>query len=172
MANNPDQSTADLREIGLKSRQVIREVRRTIFALRPLSWGDGDFLLALRRFVTGFAEQVGWQADVDIVEGCAVPRQHEPTVFRLVQESLNNVAKHAEATRIWVGLRPEEENGSLILTVRDNGDGFDPATISREGLGLGQMEARVSAVGGAFHFDSRPGEGTIVTAKMPGDDYA
>ncbi|MFQ5645280.1 MAG: histidine kinase, partial [Thiogranum sp.] len=62
MRQNPDQVTAELKTIGQTTRQVIRDVRRTIFALRPLDWSNGGFLPALRRFIKGFAEQVGWQA--------------------------------------------------------------------------------------------------------------
>jgi PAS domain S-box-containing protein len=169
---DPEQATINLREIGQKARQVIREVRRTIFALGPLAWSDGGFLPALRQFVTGFAEQVGWQTDLEIDESLSLPHRLEPTVFRLVQESLNNVAKHAEATHVWVNLCAEETGRSFVLTVRDNGSGFDPSAVSRDGLGLGQMEARVSAVGGAFHLDGQPGKGTSVTAQLPGDNHA
>jgi PAS domain S-box-containing protein len=169
---DPDQATSNLQEIGQMARQVIREVRRTIFALRPLVWIDGGFLPALRQFVTGFSEQVGWQTDLEIEESVSLPQRLEPTVFRLVQESLNNVAKHAEATHIGVSLFAEETGHSFVLSVRDNGGGFDPAIVSREGLGLGQMEARVSAVGGSFQVVSQPEKGTSVTAQLPGDNHA
>jgi PAS domain S-box-containing protein len=172
LAPDPEQATINLREIGQKARQVIREVRRTIFALRPLTWSDGGFLPALHQFVTGFAEQVGWQTELEIDEGMSLPQRLEPTVFRLVQESLNNVAKHAEATHVWVSLCAEDTGRSFVLSVRDNGSGFDLATINRDGLGLEQMKARVSAVGGTFRLDSQPGNGTKVTAQLPGDTHA
>lgn len=169
---DPEQATTNLQEIGQKARQVIREVRRTIFALRPLTWSNGGFLPALSQFVTGFAEQVGWQAELDIDESISLPKRLEPTIFRLVQESLNNVAKHAEATHVWVSWHAEETDRSIVLTVRDDGGGFEPRTVSRDGLGLGQMEARVAAVGGTFYLDSKPGRGTKVTAQLPGDTHA
>ncbi|MFQ5401305.1 MAG: histidine kinase [Anaerolineae bacterium] len=167
ISQSPEQAEADLRDLGQKARQVIREVRRTIFALRPLSWADGGFLPALRQFVAGFAEQVGWQAEVAIAEACAIAQRLEPTLFRLVQESLNNVAKHAEASQVWISLCPAGDGRTLILTVRDNGRGFDPEAINGNGLGLGQMKARVAAVGGEFRLESQPGAGTTISANLP-----
>jgi PAS domain S-box-containing protein len=167
----PEQAKNNVQEIGQKARQVIREVRRTIFALKPLAWSDDDFLPALHQFVTGFAEQVGWQSELIIEDGIVLPQRLEPTVYRLVQESLNNVAKHAEATQVWVSLGVEESGHSISLTVRDNGRGFDPDTVGRVGLGIGQMEARVLATGGSLLLKSEPGKGVEVMAQLPGDTY-
>ncbi|MFQ5434090.1 MAG: histidine kinase [Anaerolineae bacterium] len=167
MGQNPEGAAADLQEVGQKARQVIREVRRTIFALRPLGWKNGGFLSALNRFIAGFAEQVGWQTELEIADDCPIPQRLEPVIYRLVQESLNNVAKHAQATLVSLRLCPAEDRRSLILTVRDNGQGFDPETENGSGLGLSQMEARVTAVGGDFQLHSQHQAGTTITAKLP-----
>jgi PAS domain S-box-containing protein len=162
-----DSVAAELQEIGRTARQVIRDVRRTIFALRPLEWRDGSFTMALCDFVQGFAEQLGWQVAVDIDDHMALPARLEPSVFRLVQESLNNVAKHAEATHVWVTLRPGEGEQQLLLKVRDDGHGFDSSENGRGGLGLEQMEARAKSHGGRLQLESRPGKGTVLTAHLP-----
>jgi PAS domain S-box-containing protein len=159
---------ADLEQIGRETRQVIRDVRRTIFALRPLGWEQGGFLPALERFVRDFAEQLGWQASFAIdAEKLAIPARLEATIFRLVQESLNNVAKHAQAGRVWIELRSTRVPARVLLTVRDDGQGFDPSATDARGLGLGQMRQRVEAVGGAFGVDSKPLAGTMITATIP-----
>jgi signal transduction histidine kinase len=164
----PEQVAAELKEIGQTTRQVIREVRRTIFALRPLDWATGGFLPALRRFVLGFAEQVGWQAAIDIDEdGANIPTRLEPTVFRLVQESLNNAAKHAQASKIQLKLFGDQSRRELVIKVRDNGAGFEPAQIEHHGLGLQQMQDRVASVGGKFLVTSAPGQGSQITARIP-----
>ncbi len=168
LVQQPEQIAAELKEIGQTARQVIREVRRTIFALGPLEWSANGFLPALRQFVTGFAEQVGWQATVDIDEsGLAVPARLEPTIFRLVQESLNNVAKHAQASKIQVRICHQESNDQLRVEIRDNGRGFEPATVNGRGLGLGQMRTRVKTSGGEFRVDSEPDRGTVILAQFP-----
>lgn len=168
MTRNPDQVVEVLKEIGQQTRQIIREVRRTIFALRPLDWSDEEFLPALRRFVNDFAEQVGWQVSFAAEEmALTIPPGLEPTIFRLVQESLNNVAKHAEAGYVWVELRQSGTPPHLILNVRDDGLGFDPQVTNNNGLGLSQMKQRVKAVGGTFSLESKPGEGTVMTVQLP-----
>jgi PAS domain S-box-containing protein len=168
VVQKPEWATAELKEVGQTARRVIREVRRTIFALRPLDWSEGNFLNALTRFVEGFSEQAGWQSEVDIdVSGLTVPSRLEPTVFRLVQESLNNAAKHADASRVWVSLQRVEGSEALGLLLRDDGCGFDPDEVMNSGLGLNQMKQRVAAVGGTLRVDSRPGKGTTVIAELP-----
>lgn len=164
---DPEQAISNLRELGQKTRQVIREVRRTIFALRPLNWSNGGFLSALRQLVTGFGEQVGWQTTISMSDHLSIPPTLEPVVYRLVQESLNNVAKHAEADRIWVTLQVGEDQPSLCLTVRDNGRGFDPQVTEGYGMGLKQMAGRAQMAGGLFQVKSNPGLGTTITALLP-----
>jgi PAS domain S-box-containing protein len=168
VAHNPDQVTVELKEIGQRSRQVIRESRRTIFALRPLDWSSEGFLPALLRFVKDFAEQLNWQASFHLShDNLSIPDRLQPTVFRLVQESLNNVAKHAGAKRVWVEIGQADEVPYLALTVRDDGLGFDPAATSGSGLGLRQMQQRVKKVGGTFTLESQDGCGTTITAQIP-----
>lgn len=168
VTHKPNWVAEELKEIGKTARQVIREVRRTIFVLRPLNWSDNNFRLALVRFVEEFAEQTGWQVEINVDDSDPLmPSRLEPTVFRLVQESLNNAAKHAEADRIWVALERVESDGALRLLVRDDGCGFNLKDVASSGLGLNQMRERVVAVGGTLQLNSKPGRGTTVIAQLP-----
>ncbi len=168
VTQKPEWAAAELKEIGQTARSVIREVRRTIFALRPLNWSDGTFAPALTLFVEEFSEQVGWRVEVNIDEyGELIPSRLEPTIFRLVQESLNNAAKHAEANHVWVSLERVERGTMLYLIVRDDGIGFDTDQATNSGLGLNQMRERSAAIGGLLQLSSQPGEGTIVSARLP-----
>lgn len=168
VAHAPDRVTVELKEIGQRSRQVIREIRRTIFALRPLNWSSEGFLPALDRFVKDFAQQLNWRVSFDVdSEKLSIPARLEPAVFRLVQESLNNVAKHAEADRVRVEICRDDQGSALVLTVRDDGLGFNPAKNHSSGLGLRQMQRRVEAVGGTFSIESRLGDGTTTVALIP-----
>ena len=160
-----NQIVAELKEIGQQARSVIREVRRTIFALRPLDWTTLGFWPALAQFVAGFAEQAGWQSECQLDETIAVPPSLEPTVFRLVQESLNNVAKHAEATQVWITAVCPNHN-TLTLTIRDNGRGFANED-SQHGLGLAQMQTRVERANGRWQLHSQPDSGTTITVQLP-----
>lgn len=157
----------DLREMGQTARKVIRDVRRTIFALHPLDWGHGGFLTGLRQFVAGFAEQAGWRVADAIDDRLVTPSSLEPLLFRLIQESLNNVAKHAEASQVWVALSAEADGRSLRLTIRDDGLGFEPQAAHGHGLGLQQMAKRARAAGGIFQVESGKGQGTAITVHIP-----
>lgn len=128
-------TVSELREMGQTTRQVIRDVRRTIFALRPLDWSSGEFTDSRQTFIAGFAEQVGWQTAVRIEPTLQIPPALEPTVYRLVQESLNNVAKHAQAERVEVTLSMAENGRWLHLIIRDDGVGFTPQSTNNHGYG-------------------------------------
>lgn len=159
-----DEIVHELCEMGKSLRRVIKDVRRTIFALHALSWSEEGFVSALDRFIDGFAEQMGWQSTIILEQEAAIPKRLEPTIFRMVQESLNNAAKHAQATQVSVILK--KDNGFLRLTVQDNGCGFSQPE-NGSGLGLSQMADRVTTVGGTFKIDSAPGDGTVVVGRLP-----
>ena len=167
LTQDRQQVAGTLHEIGDKIRAVIRDVRRTIFALRPPDWSEGTFLEALERFSAGFAEQMGWQLHTDIAADLApIPSRLQPTLYRIVQESFNNIAKHASASNIWLTLKPGSESRTIELVVRDDGVGFDPRQVDG-GLGLEQMRSRVRRSGGRLTLESAPAEGTTVTATVP-----
>lgn len=161
-----DTAVSELRQMGQTTRQIIREIRRTIFALRPLDWSETGFIPGLESFIRGFAEQTDWQTAVHIDQTVIIPARLEPTIFRLVQESMNNVTKHSEASQVTVTLSAIQPS-RLKLTIEDNGCGFDVAERNGSGLGLRQMAARVTAVNGTFQIDSEPNSGTLVTAVFP-----
>lgn len=162
-----DAAAAELREMGQTARTVIQDVRRTIYALRPLDWTEDGFLPSLQQFIHGFAEQIGWQVTLDLSEGLHIPQSQEPTVFRLVQESLNNTAKHAEASQVWLEMVSSEDSQLLTLTIRDDGCGFTPPATTAHGFGLSQMRTRVEGSGGSFQIESQLGVGTALSAQLP-----
>jgi signal transduction histidine kinase len=162
-----DEATAELREMGQTARKVIRDVRRTIYGLQPLDWSQAGFLPSVQQFIRGFAEQIGWQISIEIDADLSILQTVEPTLFRLVQESLNNIAKHADATHVWVEMSVVDDGRWFSLMVRDNGRGFAYLTSTRYGFGVSQMQSRVESFGGTFQIESQPGEGTAVSARLP-----
>lgn len=87
------------------------------------------------------------------------------TLYRLLQEALNNIVKHAQATHAWVDLSTEDN--LIILTIQDNGKGFDASQTKPNGIGLSSMNERVTIAGGTFNISSTPERGTIITAQFP-----
>jgi len=99
--------------------------------------------------------------------GRGLRREAAIALFRIAQEALNNVAKHAQATQ--VELRLDADDDHMTLTVRDNGKGFDPVTSEARAtrLGMTTMQERVTAAGGSLELESTPGKGTTIRARVP-----
>ncbi|HMQ51463.1 MAG TPA: PAS domain S-box protein [Anaerolineae bacterium] len=152
-------------------RQNIRDVRRAIFALRPLPIAELGFYPALQQFVKEFGEQNQLHIDLRIVEQeKRLSSNLEVTIFRIIQEALNNVTKHAQADAVWVTLSVPSVT-PLTLMIRDNGLGFDPASLGQKlqtlHVGLAQMQERVKSLNGTMILQSRPGQGTIIEVSLP-----
>lgn len=150
-------------------RRQIEELRRAIFALRPIELSQLGFAGALRRFVAEFADQQVWELDLELSDlPPDLPHALELAAFRFVQEALNNAAKHASARHVAVALRPID--GGLQIVVRDDGLGFDPGANAESpgrSLGLRQMRERAAALDGRVTILSRPGQGTEVRVWLP-----
>jgi signal transduction histidine kinase len=146
---------------------VEREAADALEDLRDLARGIYPPLLADQGLVAALSAQARKAAlPVEIVsDGVGrYPQEIEAAVYFCCLEALQNAAKYARASRAVVRLAGDDQ--SLNFSVEDDGAGFDPATTAR-GTGVQNMADRVEALGGRFEIDSRPGEGTRVTAKIP-----
>ncbi|MBW8009618.1 MAG: PAS domain S-box protein [Chloroflexi bacterium] len=173
--DEPEKAEEALKEIGRETRRVIHEVRRTIFALQPLHWTEHDFLPALRKFIEKFGAQLDLQIELDVSENISqLPEQLEITLFRVVQESLNNIAKHAEANQVKIHLKHNSTPLEVALEIIDNGSGFEIEGNNRQGFGLEQMKRRVEAQGGIFNIERQKSGGSVVTTSLPipGENHA
>jgi PAS domain S-box-containing protein len=167
---DPARAEADLEEMKGLLRTNLQEVRRLILALRPLDLDRLGFFPALRRFAADFGDHNGLQVELRVQgqEG-HLPSGLEPELFRMIQEALHNVAKHADARTVQLELHlsPAE----VGLQIRDDGRGFDPRllerSIRRGRVGLRQMQERVSMRRGLFSLDSGPGRGTTIQVLLP-----
>jgi signal transduction histidine kinase len=137
------------------------------------SLDDLGLVAALKRYVRDYATGFGLDADFEAV-GLGDKRltpQVETTLYRIVQEALTNVARHAEAGQVSVLL--EQRRGSMIAIVEDDGRGFDVEGVLTSGqlkrLGLHGMQERASLVGGKLTVESTPGIGTTVFGEIPLD---
>jgi signal transduction histidine kinase len=150
---------------------AIAEMRRLIADLRPSTLdqlGLGAALEALgERTVSGAAIKVQVDLDLDFEQGRSESRlrgEVEDTVYRLVQEALNNAVHHGEAQRVAVEV--SETAGSLQVRISDDGKGFDPE-VRTDGFGLIGMRERAELAGGTVELRSAPGAGTTIVAAIP-----
>jgi signal transduction histidine kinase len=142
--------------IGLK--------RRIIEDLRPSSLSNLGLVAALDIQTREFAKRSEMPVLTDL-QPVPLPDSSEITVYRLVQESLTNIAKYAAATEVRVSLQREGEKA--VISVQDNGKGFDPQARRTSAHGLKGMRYRVEAAGGQMQVQSAPGQGTTVQAWLP-----
>ncbi len=168
-----DSDREQLRTELIESKQLLREqiseLRRAIFALRPIQFDELGFVGGLHRYIIEFAGQHGWLVEVDLAGApSTLSPALEATMFRVLQESLTNIAKHAHATHVEVIM--DQIDRGLRLTVRDDGYGFAPGeTVEREGqhVGIRQMHERLNSVHGQLTILSNPEEGTEIRAWVP-----
>jgi signal transduction histidine kinase len=164
------QTRQELAEIRSVIEQSIKELRRVIFDLQPPALGQFGLVGALHQYLQNFEIDTGIACSFQI-EGTpsTLSRVYEITLYRVTQEALANVRKHAQATRVNVILRFQPDD--LRLEIRDNGKGFDIVKVlkganSVERLGLSGMKDRAETLGGSLIIDSAPGAGTCVTLTL------
>jgi signal transduction histidine kinase len=161
-ADDSRAAVADLRELVVSTLQ---DVRRLAVELRPTALDDFGLVAALERLTESFAEQSRIPVDFQsALPPQRLPEEVETALYRIVQESLTNVVKHAHASRVSVLLT--RRNGSVAAVVEDDGRGFDPGEVPDGGFGLLGMRERVAALGGRLELES--GEsGTTIVAEVP-----
>jgi len=168
----PDSARAreELEEALELARLTVGEARQVIFDLRPTALDDFGLAAAVRLQAEALRSE-GWDVGFEAALGDErLPPQVETTLFRVAQEALTNVRKHARASRVNVSL--ERLQGTVSLLIRDNGCGFRPDAVQRsngpgERVGLSGMCERVSLLGGSCEIHSEPGAGASVVAKIP-----
>jgi PAS domain S-box-containing protein len=144
---------------------IIQSVRRISTELRP-GVLDLGLAAAVEWQVQEFQTRTGIQCKVRLLAQGMYPPNVSTALFRILQETLTNVARHAKATRVEVVKQKQRDR--LVLRIRDNGRGFDPADPSRsKSLGLLGMRERAAILGGQVKIASAPGKGTTVTAWIP-----
>ena len=146
------------------ARSSLTEARRSVQALAPQELGRAHLPDALRALTEQWSQDQGISAQVEVT-GVREPLSPaiEVSLFRVAQESLTNVAKHAEASRVGVTL--SYAGTEVLLDVRDDGRGFAQGVGT--GFGLTSMRQRIRGVGGHVEVQSAPGEGTSVSARVP-----
>ncbi|HWH05704.1 MAG TPA: sensor histidine kinase, partial [Gaiellaceae bacterium] len=154
---------AEVRELVV---ETLRRVRRLAVELRPSALDDFGLETALRRLVEGFAENAPMRVDLHTRLGEErLPAEVETALYRIVQESLTNVAKHAEAASVSVLVTRKARSVSLL--VEDDGRGFSEEDARTDALGLVGMRERVGLLGGRFAVESSAGRGTTIAVEVP-----
>ena len=154
---------ASLRELVVST---LRDVRRLAVELRPSALDDFGLATAVERLADTFRDSTGMRVDVETRLGeVRLPPEVETALYRIVQEALANIVKHAEATHVSILLT--RKDFSVAAVVEDDGKGFDETDTGDDVLGIVGMRERVGLVGGRLAIESGSGSGTTVAAEVP-----
>jgi PAS domain S-box-containing protein len=162
----PDKAVAKLAEMVSMLDTTVAATRRIAADLRPLLLDDLGLAPAIEWLAHTFTQRTGVPCAVSVDEELELPEPYATAVFRIVQESLANVGKHAQATEAGVVIARTGQ--AVMLEVRDNGQGFATAAPRKpHSLGLMGLRERAQLLKGTVSIDSRPGKGTRVQVRIP-----
>jgi signal transduction histidine kinase len=165
----PLEQSADAEAVAAVRALVVstlQDVRRLAVELRPSALDDFGLVPAVERLADTFREQSGLSVDLAAHLGDErLSREAETTLYRVIQEALTNVTKHADASRVSILLQRKDR--AVLAVVEDDGAGFEPAETRADALGLAGMRERVLLVGGRLLVESSPGGGTTLVAEVP-----
>ena len=166
----PEKVPGELRAIHEYALRTTRDIRNLLFDLRPLVLESEGLAAALERFLERFNTGEGPQIHFDAHYSTRLPRNAEQVTFAIVQEAVNNAFKHARAANLSIELQDRPQ--TLVVIVRDDGQGFDVNSVKTEyarrgSWGLLNMSERAQLVGATLGIRSQPGQGTVVMLSVP-----
>ncbi|HEY8177951.1 MAG TPA: sensor histidine kinase, partial [Candidatus Limnocylindria bacterium] len=162
---DPEAARAKLAELKELQKDALAEMRTLIFELRPQGLETDGLAQALRNHGAAVQGRTGLAVSVEVESEERLPLDIEEAFYRVAQEALHNVVKHANAHTARIELR--RTGRKVRLTVEDDGTGFDPAEIARGHLGLIGMQQRAERIGAELEVGHRPGNGTRVRMTLP-----
>jgi NarL family two-component system sensor histidine kinase LiaS len=149
------------------SRQAQLELGTLIRELRPVTLSEAGFVPALREYANDWAQQNAIDVELAVSETPGMDKLVEQALFRITQEALANVSRHSQASSVRIEL--SGINSEIVLSIIDDGIGFDMPEVSDNGMGLANMRERMRSVGGQLQIESQSGGGTRITAKLEGE---
>jgi signal transduction histidine kinase len=145
--------------------RTLQDVRQLAVELRPKVLDDFGLVPALERLTQTLAEQTGLDLELLARIDDRLPEETETALYRIVQEALTNIVKHASAEHVSIVLGKGER--MVTVLIEDDGRGFDPATTREDGFGLAGMRERVALLGGTLKLESRKNAGTTIKVEVP-----
>ena len=168
-ARIPDELRDELDELRETARCGTEDVRRIARRLRPEALEDLGLQSALAALATSFGEQARVKVERRLEPALPLSQDEELVIYRVAQEALTNVARHAGATRVELQL--QQNPARTVLAVRDDGRGLSPGALP-SAHGIRGMRERAMLIGAQLHIESKPGRGTEITLFIPFDPEA
>ncbi|MEV0780268.1 GAF domain-containing sensor histidine kinase [Streptomyces sp. NPDC050433] len=165
---DPARARGELQQVADLAAEAADELRAAVVELRPAALEEDGLVHTLRTHIQVLDRAHSAQVTFDSCGVRALPASQEEAMLRVAQEALHNALRHSGANRVDVTVAPRGQGA--VLSVTDNGKGFEPRTVRRAGrhLGLVSMRDRSSGVGGRLTVQSAPGQGTTIEMEVPG----
>jgi signal transduction histidine kinase len=163
--HNPVQAESALEYVQNLAEAGLAEMRALIFELRPEVLEKEGLVAAMRKQVEALEVRHKLKADFEGEGEPSLSFSHKQTLYRITQEALHNIVKHAKAKHVSVALKESENH--INLTIKDDGIGFEVNQNFSERLGLKSMRERTESLGGRFEIVSQPGQGTTILIDIP-----
>lgn len=164
----------ELKELKNVAKDSMKDIRKIIYNLRPMSLDDVGLIPSINRYITSFQQETRIHVEFRVLSSVDIDGSLlKLTIFRLVLESLNNIRKHSRATDVKISL--EKNFRGVAMNIRDNGIGFDVNTLDEQqneekGFGILSMKERVELLNGEFQILSNSKEGTKIVIFIPNKD--
>lgn len=161
-----DALEANLQEVRNMAREAMYDMRLLVFELRPFMLETEGLVSVLRARLAAVEDRAGLKTAVEVEGERRLPISIEEELYRIAQEGLNNVVKHAAARQVRIHLKYKQD--SVLFEMVDDGQGFDPATADQSGgFGLQGIKERVQRLAGSLEIESAPGQGTRLSVRVP-----
>jgi signal transduction histidine kinase len=157
---NQEEGQRRLEELRQLARGALAEMRTLLLELRPAALTEANLDELLRHLTEAITGRARTPVTLTVEGDCTLPPEVQVGLYRITQEALNNVVKHAKASQAVVSLCCQPQQ--VELHIKDDGRGFEPEQVSPEHLGLGIMRERAETIGANFKLQSRPGQGTHI----------
>jgi PAS domain S-box-containing protein len=161
---NQEEGRRRLEEVRQLTRGALAEMRTLLFELRPTALKDAEFSYLLDQLAESVTGRTRMPVKVHIEGQCDLPAEMKVALYRITQEALNNVAKHANASQANINVTCQKD--LTELSISDNGKGFDLSRVRPESLGLGIMRDRASGIGAELIIQSKIGSGSKILVKV------
>lgn len=162
---DPDEGSRQLEDLRQLTRGALAEMRVLLAELRPVAWDEAAMSDMLRQLTDATMGRAWLPVSLEVEGECSLSAEVKEALYRIAQEALNNVARHAEASRAEVALHCRA--GQVMLRISDDGKGFDPSLVPPERLGLAIMRERAEAIGATLETKSQIGHGTEIVVAWP-----
>jgi signal transduction histidine kinase len=166
LAIAPEELHERLQGLHDQTHEIFIKIRSLAQDLRPPVLDALGLKVSMQTYCTEFTRRTRLPVTFDVDKSIPpLPDVYNIALYRILQEALNNIIKHAKATQVWIDLSQEDD--TITLTIQDNGQGFDTMAEQSNGIGLSSMRERVMIAGGKFKISSTPRRGTILSAQFP-----